>query len=335
MKAIGYKENLPIDNVNSLQDIEITTPEATGRDILVEIKAISVNPADYKVRAGMPIEADDWKIIGWDATGIVTAIGEDVTLFNVGDEVWYAGDFTRQGSYAQFQVVDERIVGKKPTSLSYAEAAALPLTSLTAYEMLFDRLEVSKDDANKSILIIGAAGGVGSIMVQLAKKLTKLKIIATASREETTDWLKELGADTVINHRNKLSEEFEKYSLTAPEYVVSLNATEQHVDEIVKLIKPQGKFGFIDDPKVMNVMPFKGKAVSTHIELMFTRAMFQTEDMIEQHNILNNVSQLIDNGTIRTTLGENFGIINAENLRKAHAFLETGKAKGKIVLEGF
>lgn len=256
-------------------------------------------------------------------------------LFNVGDEVWYAGDFTRQGSYAQFQVVDERIVGKKPTSLSYAEAAALPLTSLTAYEMLFDRLEVSKDDANKSILVIGAAGGVGSILVQLAKKLTKLNIIATASREETTDWLKELGADTVINHRNKLSEEFEKYSLPAPEYVVSLNATEQHVDEIVKLIKPQGKFGFIDDPKVMNVMPFKGKAVSTHIELMFTRAMFQTEDMIEQHNILNNVSQLIDNGTIRTTLGENFGTINAENLRKAHAFLETGKAKGKIVLEGF
>ena len=335
MKAIGYKENLPIDNVNSLQDIEITTPEATGRDILVEIKAISVNPADYKVRAGMPIEGDDWKIIGWDATGIVTAIGEDVTLFNVGDEVWYAGDFTRQGSYAQFQVVDERIVGKKPTSLSYAEAAALPLTSLTAYEMLFDRLEVSKDDANKSILIIGAAGGVGSIMVQLAKKLTKLKIIATASREETTDWLKELGADTVINHRNKLSEEFEKHSLPAPEYVVSLNATEQHVDEIVKLIKPQGKFGFIDDPKVMNVMPFKGKAVSTHIELMFTRAMFQTEDMIEQHNILNKVSELIDNGTIRTTLGENFGVINAENLRKAHAFLETGNAKGKIVLEGF
>ena len=335
MKAIGYKENLPIDNVNSLQDIEITTPEATGRDILVEIKAISVNPADYKVRAGMPIEGDDWKIIGWDATGIVTAIGEDVTLFNVGDEVWYAGDFTRQGSYAQFQVVDERIVGKKPTSLSYAEAAALPLTSLTAYEMLFDRLEVSKDDANKSILIIGAAGGVGSIMVQLAKKLTKLKIIATASREETTDWLKELGADTVINHRNKLSEEFEKRSLPAPEYVVSLNATEQHVDEIVKLIKPQGKFGFIDDPKVMNVMPFKGKAVSTHIELMFTRAMFQTEDMIEQHNILNKVSELIDNGTIRTTLGENFGVINAENLRKAHAFLETGNAKGKIVLEGF
>ncbi|WP_292945502.1 zinc-binding alcohol dehydrogenase family protein [Olleya sp. UBA1516] len=335
MKAIGYKENLPIDNVNALQDITLDTPKATGRDILVEVKAISVNPVDYKIRANRPSPDGNWSVIGWDATGIVTAVGEDVTLFKVGDEVWYAGDFTRQGSNAEYQVVDERIVGKKPASLSFSEAAALPLTTLTAYEMLFHRLQVSKDDANKSILVIGAAGGVGSILVQLAKKLTKLHIIGTASREETTSWLIELGADTVINHRNKLSEEFEKYSLPAPEYVVSLNATEHHVDEIVKLIKPQGKFGFIDDPKSLNVMPFKGKAVSTHIELMFTRSMFQTDDMIEQHNILNEVSELIDNGTVRTTLGENFGTINAENLRKAHAFLETGKAKGKIVLEGF
>ena len=335
MKAIGFKENLPINNVKSLQDIELDTPKATGRDILVEIKAISVNPADYKVRSGIPVEGDNWKVIGWDATGIVREVGDDVSLFNVGDEVWYAGDFTRQGSYAEFQIVDERIVGKKPSSLTYAEAAALPLTTLTAYEMLFDRLQVSKDDANKSILVIGAAGGVGSILVQLAKKLTKLNIIGTASREETTSWLKDLGADSVINHRNKLSGEFEKYGLAAPEYVVSLNATEHHVDEIAKLIKPQGKFGFIDDPKSLNVMPFKGKAVSTHIELMFTRSMFQTEDMIEQHNILNEVSDLIDQGVIKTTLGDNFGVINAENLRKAHAFLETGKAKGKIVLEGF
>ncbi|MCK0189172.1 zinc-binding alcohol dehydrogenase family protein [Arenibacter sp. F20364] len=335
MKAIGYKENLPINNVKSLQDIELETPKATGKDILVEIKAISVNPADYKVRAGMPVEGDKWKVIGWDATGIVREVGDDVSHFNVGDEVWYAGDFMRQGSYAEFQIVDERIVGKKPSSLTYAEAAALPLTTLTAYEMLFDRLQVSKDDANKSILVIGAAGGVGSILVQLAKKLTKLNIIGTASREETTSWLKDLGADSVINHRNKLSGEFAKYGLAAPEYVVSLNATEHHVDEIAKLIKPQGKFGFIDDPKSLNVMPFKGKAVSTHIELMFTRSMFQTEDMIEQHNILNEVSDLIDQGVIKTTLGDNFGVINAENLRKAHAFLETGKAKGKIVLEGF
>ncbi|WP_289062710.1 zinc-binding alcohol dehydrogenase family protein [uncultured Zobellia sp.] len=335
MKAIGYKENLPATDVNSLQDIEVETPKATGKDILVEVKAISVNPVDYKIRVNRPAPDGEWSVIGWDATGVVKEVGEDVSLFKVGDEVWYAGDLNRQGSNAQYQLVDERIVGKKPASLSFAEAAALPLTTLTAYEMLFHRLEVSKDDANKSILVIGAAGGVGSILVQLAKKLTKLNIIGTASREETTSWLKELGADTVINHRNKLSEEFEKYNLPAPEYVVSLNATEHHVDEIAKLIKPQGKFGFIDDPKSLNVMPFKGKAVSTHIELMFTRSMFQTDDMIEQHNILNEVSELIDNGTVRTTLGENFGTINAENLRKAHAFLETGRAKGKIVLEGF
>ncbi|MDF4222254.1 zinc-binding alcohol dehydrogenase family protein [Maribacter sp. M208] len=335
MKAIGYKENLPIDNVNSLQDIDVETPKAAGKDILVEVRAISVNPVDYKIRTNRPAPNGEWSIIGWDATGVVKEVGEDVSLFKVGDEVWYAGDLNRQGSNAQYQLVDERIVGKKPASLSFAEAAALPLTTLTAYEMLFHRLEVSKDDANKSILVIGAAGGVGSILVQLAKKLTKLNIIGTASREETISWLKELGADTVINHRNKLSDEFDKYNLPAPEYVVSLNATEHHVDEIAKLIKPQGKFGFIDDPTSLNVMPFKGKAVSTHIELMFTRSMFQTDDMIEQHNILNEVSELIDNGTVRTTLGENFGTINAENLRKAHAFLETGKAKGKIVLEGF
>ena len=335
MKAIGYKKNLPATDINSLQDIEIDMPKATGKDILVEVKAISVNPVDYKIRANRPAPDGKWSVIGWDATGVVKEVGEDVSLFKVGDEVWYAGDLNRQGSNAQYQLVDERIVGKKPASLSFAEAVALPLTTLTAYEMLFHRLEVSKDDANKSILVIGAAGGVGSILVQLAKKLTKLNIIGTASREETTSWLKELGVDTVINHRNKLSDEFEKYHLPAPEYVVSLNATEHHVGEISKLIKPQGKFGFIDDPKSLNVMPFKGKAVSTHIELMFTRSMFQTDDMIEQHNILNEVSELIDNGTVRTTLGENFGAINAENLRKAHAFLETGKAKGKIVLEGF
>ena len=335
MKAIGYKKNLPIENIKSLQDIELNVPQVKGRDILVEIKAISVNPADYKVRAGMPAEDDQWKVIGWDATGVVKEVGEDVSFFKVGDEVWYAGDFTRPGSYAQFQLVDERIVGRKPSSLSYAEAAALPLTTLTAWEMLFDRLQVEKDNPNKSILVIGAAGGVGSILVQLAKKLTRLKIIGTASREETTSWLKELGADAVINHKNKLSDEYAKYGISAPDYVVSLNGTEQHAEEIVKVIKPQGRFSFIDDPKSFDVMPFKVKSVSTHIEFMFTRSMFQTEDIMEQHHILNEVSTLIDKGVVKTTLGENFGVINAENLRKAHAFLETGKAKGKIVLEGF
>lgn len=335
MKAIGYKENLPIDNEKALQDIELEKPRASGRDILVEVKAISVNPVDYKIRQGRKSEDGQWNIIGWDATGIVREVGEEVTLFKIGDEVWYAGDLMRPGSNAQFQLVDERIVGNKPKSLSFGEAAALPLTTLTAWELLFDRMQVDKDNANKSILVIGAAGGVGSILVQLVKQLTKLKIIGTASRAETTSWLKDLGVDYVINHRNKLSEELSKQDISGANYIVSLNATEQHVDEIVKVIKPQGKFGFIDDPKTLNVMPFKLKAVSTHIELMFTRSLFQTPDMIEQHHILNETAKLIDTGVIKTTVGEHFGKINAENLRKAHALLESHRAKGKIVLEGF
>jgi len=302
---------------------------------MVEVKAISVNPVDYKIRLGVPAKEGQWKVIGWDATGVVKAIGDEVSLFNVGDKVWYAGDLNRSGSNAQFQLVDERIVGHKPKSLSFSEAAALPLTTLTAWELLFDRMQVDKENAEKSILVIGAAGGVGSILVQLVKKLTKLKIIGTASRETTINWLRELGVDHVINHRNKLSEELSQQSLPAPDYVISLNATEQHFDEIVKIIKPQGKFGLIDDPSSLNVMPLKLKAVSTHIELMFTRSIFQTDDMIEQHHILNETARLIDQGTIQTTLGEHFGKINAENLRKAHALLESNKAKGKIVLEGF
>ncbi|MBX2877141.1 MAG: zinc-binding alcohol dehydrogenase family protein [Saprospiraceae bacterium] len=335
MKAIGYKENLPTTNDRSLQDIDLPTPVASGRDILVEVKAIAVNPVDYKVRQGVKPDGEQWKILGWDATGIVKAVGEEASLFAVGDEVWYAGDLGRSGSYAEFQLVDERIVGRKPSSLTFGEAAALPLTTLTAWELLFDRMEVAKENSNKSILVIGAAGGVGSIMVQLLKQLTQLNIIGTASREITTAWLQELGADHVINHRNKLSDGFTKYGLPAPDYVVSLNATEQHIDEIVKVIKPQGKFGFIDDPKILNVMPFKRKAVSTHIELMFTRSMYQTEDMIEQHRILNEAARLIDEGTLKTTVGKNLGVINAANLREAHALLESHATKGKIVLEEF
>ena len=335
MKAIGYKENLSIENEASLQDIELEMPKATGRDILVEVKAISVNPVDYKIRQGMKDENGNWKVIGWDAAGLVKAVGEEVTLFKEGDEVWYAGDLFRSGSNTEFQLVDERIVGRKPKSLSFGQAAALPLTTLTAWELLFDRMEVAKDNPNKSILVIGAAGGVGSILVQLVKKLTQLKIIGTASRPVTRDWLKSLGVDAVINHRNKLSEEFKTQNLSEADYVISLNATEQHIDEIVKMVKPQGKFGFIDDPSTLNVMPFKMKAVSTHIELMFTSSIFQTPDMIEQHNILNEAARLIDEGIIQTTVGEHFGTINATNLRKAHALLESGRAKGKIVLEGF
>ena len=335
MKAVGYQRNLPIQDEASLQDITLDAPIATGHDLLVEVQAISVNPADYKVRQGVPAEEGSWKVIGWDATGIVKAVGENVTLFKPGDKVWYAGDISRQGSYAEMQLVDERIVGKMPQSLSFADAAALPLTSITAWELLFDRLNVVRTAADKRILVIGAAGGVGSIMVQLIKQLTNLELIATASRPETIDWLKDLGADHIINHRNPLSEEFEKHGLAEVDYVVSLNNTEQHIGEIVKVIKPQGQFALIDDPASLDIVPFKTKCVSIHWELMFTRSLFQTPDMQEQHELLNEVSEMIDNGDIKTTVGDHFGKINAANLRKAHEFLETGKAKGKIVLEGF
>ena len=335
MKAVGYKESLPIDNDNALQDIELDKPQASGRDLLVEVKAISVNPVDYKIRHRHQPEEGEWKVLGWDATGIVRAVGEEVSLFKVGDEVWYAGDLMRQGSNAEFQLVDERIVGHKPKSLSFAEAAALPLTTLTAWELLFDRMEVDKENAGKRLLVIGAAGGVGSILVQMAKQLTQLTVIGTASRPETISWLESLGVDHIINHRNPLSEELKQKNLPLVDYVVSLTATDQHFDEIVKLIKPQGKFGLIDDPKQLNVMPLKVKAVSTHIELMFTRSMFQTEDMIEQHHILNKTADLIDQKILKTTVGEHYGVINAVNLRRAHGLLESFKGKGKIVLEGF
>jgi len=335
MKAIGYQQNLPVDNIQSLQDIELVMPKAQGQDILVEVKAVSVNPADFKIRLNMPAPENGWNVLGYDATGVVKSVGENVSLFKPGDKVWYAGDLTRSGSNAEYQLVDERIVGHMPTSLSYADAASLPLTAITAWELLFDRLQVDATDKNKRILVIGAAGGVGSIMVQLIKKLTNLELIATASRPETIAWLEELGADHIINHRNKLSDEFTEHALPEVDYVISLNNTEGHLPEIVKIIKPQGKFGLIDDPESLDIMPFKTKCVSIHWEMMFTRSMFQTEDMQAQHTLLNEVAKLIDCEEIQSTVGENFGHINAENLRKAHQLLESGKAKGKIVLEGF
>ncbi|MFL3650119.1 MAG: zinc-binding alcohol dehydrogenase family protein [Pseudoalteromonas sp.] len=335
MKAIGYQKSLPIENELSLQDIELETPAAHGHDILVEVKAVSVNPVDFKIRQAIPAADGEYKVIGWDATGVVKSVGENVSLFKPGDKVWYAGDITRSGSNAQFQLVDERIVGHMPSSLSYGEAAALPLTSITAWELLFDRLNVAKNDDSKSILVIGAAGGVGSIMVQLLKQRTKLNIIASASRPETISWLEDLGADTIVNHRNPLSEEFAAKNLSEVDYVVSLNNTEQHLPEIEKVVKPQGQFALIDDPETLNIVPFKNKSVSVHWELMFTRSLFKTDDMQEQHVILNNVATMIDQGQIKTTVGEHLGKINAANLRKAHQHLETQTAKGKVVLEGF
>ncbi|MDD7984745.1 zinc-binding alcohol dehydrogenase family protein [Lentisphaera marina] len=335
MKAVGYKKAGGIDQKEALLDIEIELPVAEGYDLLVEVKAISVNPVDYKIRQNRSSENGEWQIIGWDASGIVKAVGDKVSHFRPGDKVWYAGDLTRSGSNSQYQLVDERIVGKMPETLSFSEAAAMPLTTLTAWEMLFDRLQVEKENSNKSILIIGAAGGVGSIMVQLIQKLTKLNLVATASRPETRAWLEDLGVKNIINHRNKLSDEFLNKQILEVDYVVSLNRTDLHFSEIVKVIKPQGKFGLIDDPSELDVKLLKQKSVSLHWEFMYTRSMFNTDDILEQHNILSEVSRLIDQGVIQSTLGEHFGKINAENLRRAHKLLESGKSKGKIALESF
>ncbi|HNL14812.1 MAG TPA: zinc-binding alcohol dehydrogenase family protein [Azospira sp.] len=338
MKAVAYKNTLPIDNPSALQDVELPDPIATGRDLLVEVKGISVNPVDTKIRAGRQPATGQWGVLGWDAAGIVRAVGPDVTLFKPGDRVWYAGDITRPGSNAELQLVDERIVGRMPARLDFAEAAALPLTAITAWELLFDRLGVApgKRPSKDSLLIVGAAGGVGSILTQLASRLTSLTVIGTASRPETQSWVRELGAHHVIDHSKPFAEDLKRIGLKNVTMVVSLNNTEGHFAQIADIIAPQGRFALIDDPtKPLDIMKLKGKSISLHWELMFTRSLFQTDDMIAQHRLLNEVAALVDERVIRTTFGDHFGSINAANLKRAHAHIESGKARGKIVLEGF
>lgn len=338
MKAVGYQKPHPINSTDSLQDLTLPEPVAAGRDLLVEVKAVSVNPVDTKIRksAAAP-EGQPWKVLGWDASGIVKAVGPDVTLFQPGDRVWYAGSFTRPGTNSELHLVDERIVGRAPQSLDFAQAAALPLTAITAWEMLFDRLGIApgKKPDGKTLLIIGASGGVGSIMTQLASRLTNLTVIGTAARPETQTWVKELGAHHVVDHGKPLAQELARIGFPAVDYIVSLNQTEAHLPQIVEAIAPQGKFGLIDDPATLDVMPFKRKSVSIHWEMMATRSLFATADMIGQHHLLNEVAALVDAGLVRTTLTERFGIINAANLKRAHALLESGRARGKLVLEGW
>ena len=331
MKAVAYYNSLPIHDPLALQDIELPEPVAGPRDLLVEVKAISVNPVDTKVRQNVQPEADAAKVLGWDVAGVVKAVGSDVSLFKVGDTVFYAGSIARAGANSERHVVDERIVGHMPKSLDFAQAAALPLTAITAWELLFERLGVTegKTDEQQSLLIVGAAGGVGSILTQLARQLTALKVIGSASRAETKTWVRELGADVVVDHSQALSEELKRHGINTVTHVASLTQTDQHLDQLVEALAPQGKLALIDDPKL------KRKSLSLHWEFMYTRSLFETPDMIEQHHLLNRVADLIDAGTLRTTVGEHFGTINAANLRRAHALLESGKSKGKIVLEGF
>ncbi len=330
MKAVSYVINNHDDFKNSLVDIEKAKPTLKERDVLVKVQAISVNPVDTKVRKNSS-EANN-RILGWDAVGEIIEVGSKVTSFKVGDSVWYAGDLTRDGSNAEFQAVDERIISLKPITVSNAEAAALPLTAITAWEMLFDRFQISETEVG-SILIIGGAGGVGSIAIQLLKAKTNLTVIATASREETKSWVESLGADHVIDHSKDLNAQIETLGIEKPKYVFSTNHTETYIKQIVSLIAPQGKLGLIDDPQTFDIMPFKTKSISIHWELMFTRSMYETDDIEKQGDLLQQVAQLVDQQKIRSTLNQNLGKINAANLEKAHKLLESGKSKGKIVLE--
>jgi NADPH:quinone reductase len=337
MRAVGYKIAGPVEHPGSLHDIELPDPEAAGRDLLVSIRAVSVNPVDTKVRQRAGAEDGGWKVLGYDAAGVVTAVGPEVSLFKPGDAVFYAGAIGRQGTNAELHLVDERIVGRKPEKLSWAEAAALPLTAITAWEALFDRLDLRRPvpGVAPAVLVIGGAGGVASIAIQLARRLTELTVIGTASRPETERWVRELGAHHVVDHRKPLEAEVAALGIGAPGFVFSTTQTDVHLKEIAALIAPQGRFALIDDPAALDVNPFKRKSVSTHWEFMFTRSMFETADIAEQGVLLNEVSRLVDEGHLRTTLGETYGPINAANLKRAHITIESGKAVGKIVLEGF
>ena len=337
MKAVGYTKSLPIEAADALIDFETAKGEPSGHDVRVAVKAISANPVDYKVRKRAAPPAGETKILGFDAAGIVDAVGPEVSLFKPGDEVFYAGSILRQGTNSEFHLVDARIVGRKPKSLSFAQAAALPLTSITAWELLFDRLGAvpGKSLDARTLLITGGAGGVGSILIQLARRLTGLTVVATATRPESREWCRELGAHAVIDHGQPMKEQIEALKLPPVGLVASLTYTDQHYKAIAEIMAPQGRFGLIDDPGEFNVAVFKGKAISIHWESMFTRSSFKTADMIAQHYLLNDVADLIDKGALRTTLAETFGTINAANLKRAHALLESGKSRGKIVLEGW
>jgi zinc-binding alcohol dehydrogenase family protein len=337
MKAIGYRRPLPIDDPDSLLDIDLPVPAAHGHDLLVQVHAVSVNPVDTKVRRRAAPDGE-FMVLGYDAAGIVKEVGEHVTLFKPGDAVFYAGTINRPGSNAEFQLVDERIVGRKPASLSFAEAASLPLTSITAWELLFERLKVSTDPLRDAgtVLIVGGAGGVGSIAAQLARALTNLTVISTASRPETKAWVQTMGAHHVVDHRADLVAQVRELAPAGVDHILGLTATDQHFDAYAELLKPHGGLGLIDDPSApVDILKLKRKSISLHWELMFTKPLFGTPDMISQHQLLNQVSRLVDEGRLRHTMTTHLSPIDAGNLNKAHALQETAKAFGKTVLSGF
>ena len=335
MKAVAYRQAQPITAADALLDLTLPEPVASGRELLVRVHAVSVNPVDTKLRRNAAPPEGQVRVLGFDAAGVVEAVGEAVSLFKPGDRVFYAGALNQRGSNAELQCVDERLVGRMPATLTFAQAAALPLTSITAWELLFERFNVTTETEG-ALLIVGAAGGVGSILTQLARQLTKLTVIGSASRDSTQAWVRELGAHHVIDHRQPLAAELKRIRIDAVTHVASLTHTEAHYAQIVEALAPQGKLGLIDDLTApLDVRLLKSKSLSLHWELMFTRSMFETPDMAEQGALLNRVAELVDAGRLRSTLGETFGRINSENLKRAHAAVESTSTRGKTVLEGF
>ncbi|WBL24044.1 zinc-binding alcohol dehydrogenase family protein [Zunongwangia sp. HGR-M22] len=335
MKAIGITKSLPTSDKNCFIAFETEKPMPEDYDLLVKIHAVSVNPVDYKVRqsAAKDEELDEPKILGWDAAGIVEAVGSEVSNFKVGDEVYYSGEYGRPGCNAEFQLVDSRIAGHKPSNLSFAEAAAMPLTSLTAWEAIFDRLRLQKNgESGKKLLIIGGAGGVGSIAIQIAKKLTNIEVIATASREETSDWCKKLGADVIINH-HELIQQMESANISEIDFILNFSDTDMHWDAMAKLIKPQGQIcSIVENKDPLDLNKLKNKSASFHWEFMFTRSLFKTEDMIAQHKILEELRLLFEEGTLKSTINKTFEGLDTGVFREVHEFQESGKSIGKNVI---
>ena len=336
MKAIGFFVSDPQTGSESLRDIDVPKPSPRGRDLLVKIEAASVNPVDVKTRSRVPRDKKEATILGFDGAGIVESIGDQVRHFKLGDEVFYAGTLVRPGTYAEYHLVDERIVGPKPKSLGFAEAAAVPLTAITSWEMLFHRLAIPEGSSGASVLIIGGTGGVGSMAVQLARQLTKLTVVTTSFDDDhEREWCRKNGADHVLDHTKPIAPQVAALKIAPVKFVFSTNMTGHHFPQIAELIAPQGRFGLIDDPEPFDLRLIKVKSVSTHWENMFTRSIFETEDMEAQRDLLTRLSKMIDDGRIRTTLAEVLGPINAANLGGAHDRLWQRRAPGKMVMAGF
>ena len=337
MRAIGFTTAGSIERDDALLDLTVPEPVAGPRDLLVRIEAVSVNPIDTRLRASAKPRDGQPMILGYDAAGIVQAVGPEVTLFAPGDEVFYAGTVTRPGTNAELHVVDERLVAHKPRSLDWAQAAALPLTALTAWELLFDRLRVprSGEGGGRSLLIVNGAGGVGSILVQLARQLTGLTVIASASRPQSAEWVGAMGAHHVIDHRQPLADELARIGVKTVDHIASLAASDRNLPQYARIIAPQGSLALIDDVKSLDIAPFRQKSATVAWEGVFTRSIYQTADMAEQGRILAQIAALVDSGVLRTTLSTPVGPIDAAHLRTAHRLIESGETIGKVVLAGF